>query len=804
MTVMQKARLRFFLIAASMTATGILAAFFAVSWLAPAMATKQLAAYGISVQGIAIKRFGLRESEIGSIQLLAEDKGIQARLENVRIGYRLTQLWDGRLDYIRIEHADLSIHPAAPSTSASPTALPTPAEILNKIPLDHFNIQRIDIGLFTTDNTAARKLEGKMELNDRKFHFELNEAQATKPLSASATLDGSGTIDIDIHRGRDQLLALKSVLHRTEDQYLSQGSMNADLEKLSTEAATWLGSRIPKVAGKLKAQWLGHLPGNMALNTETLRTGLKGKASVTLDATAFPGSGTSVAARMAFHADYENGAGRWSLKDKSYLSFQSGNGRGKVELDKVAGSFHLQPGQVRLEVAQDATLKTDKLVFAGGEISAAAVRLLQPFELGLTPGAPWHQTHASALLVTAGISAMPSFGLAGMQTTVHLVQLRADSLDGSVDARFTRPTADAVRLPDCRLASNFKLAQGKLSAKGSLDVGGDKLHMTWFAFHHLPTANGHADISLQRTRLGRPGLDVGAILAKKELPEISGGEISGSGAIGWERPHKTGGLQFRHDEDVELKSLAGKYDSYSFTGLDGHFLATGSGKDISLSWDKLAVDAVNVGLPIRKLSVQGRIHLPGDGGLEVHLENLGSDVLGGTISSKQIDIDLARAHNPFVIELRNIDAVQLVKLQNQEGLYADGILDGYLAADWAEDGLYISDGMLKARPPGGLIRYLGNDTVRGMASSNQAVRMALNILSDFHYQQMQIGINAQADGNTKLGIHLKGQNPSYENGRPIEFNLNVEQNILKLLQSLSMSNRISERLEKKIQKQMGE
>ena len=69
---------------------------------------------------------------------------------------------------------------------------------------------------------------------------------------------------------------------------------------------------------------------------------------------------------------------------------------------------------------------------------------------------------------------------------------------------------------------------------------------------------------------------------------------------------------------------------------------------------------------------------------------------------------------------------------------------------------------------------------------------------------MQIGINAQADGNTKLGIHLKGQNPSYENGRPIEFNLNVEQNILKLLQSLSMSNRISERLEKKIQKQMGE
>ncbi len=48
----------------------------------------------------------------------------------------------------------------------------------------------------------------------------------------------------------------------------------------------------------------------------------------------------------------------------------------------------------------------------------------------------------------------------------------------------------------------------------------------------------------------------------------------------------------------------------------------------------------------------------------------------------------------------------------------------------------------------------------------------------------------EPDGQSEIALHLKGRNPDYQNGRPIEINLTIRQNLLDLMRSLSISSSI--------------
>ncbi len=57
------------------------------------------------------------------------------------------------------------------------------------------------------------------------------------------------------------------------------------------------------------------------------------------------------------------------------------------------------------------------------------------------------------------------------------------------------------------------------------------------------------------------------------------------------------------------------------------------------------------------------------------------------------------------------------------------------------------------------------------------------------------------DGQSVIALHLKGRNPDYQNGRPIEINLTIRQNLLDLMRSLSISSSIEQAIsEKALQK----
>ena len=87
------------------------------------------------------------------------------------------------------------------------------------------------------------------------------------------------------------------------------------------------------------------------------------------------------------------------------------------------------------------------------------------------------------------------------------------------------------------------------------------------------------------------------------------------------------------------------------------------------------------------------------------------------------------------------------------------------------------------------------------AAANQGLRTTYEALSNFLYVELLSSINMSPDGNSTMTIKIKGNNPDFRSGRPIELNLNVQQNLLDLMRSLSISSNIEQIIsEKALQK----
>ena len=141
---------------------------------------------------------------------------------------------------------------------------------------------------------------------------------------------------------------------------------------------------------------------------------------------------------------------------------------------------------------------------------------------------------------------------------------------------------------------------------------------------------------------------------------------------------------------------------------------------------------------------------------------------------------------------------QIVALQQSEDIQAQGILEGRLPVTLAAGRITIDKGYLRALPPGGTIRYLANDASRALGGNSRELALALELLSDFRYEVLSSDVELDSDGNLLLGLSLAGHNPGQYEGRAVNFNINLEQNLDPLLQSLRLSGKLTEEIENRV------
>ena len=74
---------------------------------------------------------------------------------------------------------------------------------------------------------------------------------------------------------------------------------------------------------------------------------------------------------------------------------------------------------------------------------------------------------------------------------------------------------------------------------------------------------------------------------------------------------------------------------------------------------------------------------------------------------------------------------------------------------------------------------------------------AFKALEDFRYNTLDANVALAADGALTLAVRLRGANPAVEEGRAIAFNLNLNENLTALLESLRAADSITNQVEQR-------
>ena len=259
-------------------------------------------------------------------------------------------------------------------------------------------------------------------------------------------------------------------------------------------------------------------------------------------------------------------------------------------------------------------------------------------------------------------------------------------------------------------------------------------------------------------------------------------------------------LQLR--ANLNGKGLAGIYDRSLLSDVDGELQLLLAGERLTLELPNLSARQIDPGITLGPLQLQARyqasLQQPMAGSLSHQRAELG--ILGGSLSLEPATWKLDQPSQLLPLKLSGLDLQELFRVYPAEGLAGNGLIDGTLPVRLGA-AISVEQGLIEARAPGGRLRF-HSPRIRAMGLANPGMKLVTDALEDFHYDLLSSSLDYDQSGTLRLGMRLHGQNPAIEQGRPIHFNINLEEDIPTLLASLQLTDKVSDIIQQRIQQRM--
>ncbi|MEH6635991.1 MAG: YdbH domain-containing protein [Halioglobus sp.] len=258
---------------------------------------------------------------------------------------------------------------------------------------------------------------------------------------------------------------------------------------------------------------------------------------------------------------------------------------------------------------------------------------------------------------------------------------------------------------------------------------------------------------------------------------------------------------FQQQSQLTIRDISGSYDEYRFEGaaLAAHWRGIEHWK--TLKPIELSMAQLDIGFVL--VDILALVDLPKPTPIVqplVYIEKFSAGMFGGRLYLPQPrQWDFGARTNKMTLRAEQWQLADMVALQQDQDIQAQGRLEGELPVTMTGGRIIIEKGYLRALEPGGSIRYIANEASKALATSSPELGLALDLLSDFQYQVLSSEVELDQEGNLLLGLSLAGKNPSQYQGRPVNFNINLEQNLDPLLQSLRLSDNLVEKIEGRLQ-----
>ncbi|MFW1678331.1 YdbH domain-containing protein [Pontibacter sp. JAM-7] len=711
--------------------------------------------------------------ETDGVQLSYQTKTYQVHLSTGKISLSFdpyTLLTHQRLTTATIEQADIYIVPQHTTTNSVPLQLAQvsrwlPALWLPDLPTDQVNIDKLTISVQATEDKqwhSQHQLAITAQQINIDSEFSLTDQMT---LTSHAELSADNQLNWQLSRGSQPWLQLQA---RLQTPTTLHTALNMNIAGLSEGlAATFPEFALPTgFSGQLDTTGTIDLPQQLAFPADTLNT-ITSRQNIALT-----------------------------------LARQSPNGNIRSHL---AGTLMLDKGLARLNIEPNASLTL---------ANWSVPQLTKPMpKLAVTTAAPLSlQTTLSDNPTLAQLSISPTqLGLSATRLslpqgtlesgptliTLSQIDLANRRVRGQIEStqltyhqpNKTWPTLTinsdfSYRDKALQQAFNIRAQQPRLKISGSARTLLSKTPSTQLKWQMTP---------VQLNSLTR---ELNTAMPWLTLPQelsLQQGELHHKGSASIDNAQLSAQLHNRitdgqlHWQQTEFHGV--DWSSSTRIQAGGRWHDTGK---VKLRQVKKGVTVEDVEL---SYTYTGTVN---QGLFKLHTAK--ARFLEGMLALDPLQTNLTNPAFTSQLHLKGISLQQLLQLEQQPGLSGEGKISGSVPLNFAEGALSIANGRLASEAPGGTIRFQPTDNVLTYAAANKGLRMALELLQNFHYQQLSVDLSYAPDGKALLKTRLQGFNPEWSNGQPIDFNINIEENILQLIRALQLAEELSDRIEQRYSK----
>jgi hypothetical protein len=179
------------------------------------------------------------------------------------------------------------------------------------------------------------------------------------------------------------------------------------------------------------------------------------------------------------------------------------------------------------------------------------------------------------------------------------------------------------------------------------------------------------------------------------------------------------------------------------------------------------------------------------------IDNARLMLTGGEVSMAELAIDLPNPRVELALNVRDVDLARVLQLAQIEGLKGTGNLTGQIPVSITGDTVTIRNATLAATGPGTL-SYAPGTTPSALVGGGESVDMAMKALNNFQYSNLSLTMSREPGGDTVALMHVKGRNPDFYGGYPVEFNLNISGKLDQILDRSLAGYRIPENIRKSL------
>lgn len=789
----------------------VAAVYLSLPLVAEQLTRQLLQEQGITTQQLDIEHPGWNSLIIpkASFQLDSQDRKVSMLARDIELVFTpLELLFNNRIAQITIPHLDADINLTLPPNeeATEPTLLPLiiPAQFLAELPFNSLNISRYNINL-NLNNRSDLSFNGTANLTGEGliFHIETEAVKAIETLAATSQNTSDPQLSIDLQANSDNQIKLISQHY---GQLLSDTELAVSeiTEQLQIDSTHRINPR--QLASLLQTAEVKQLLQSFSVEIPKLpetdgQILLKGKSTLS------PGQTVTQAISEA----------------DSHYQFSA-----VLSLNQLVPEIHnieIEFDSELLQQQQNITVNLTQLNTALDKISAAPassnkveLSLIQPLSVTatltelFTLSATQHQpiTIPAAQLQIRGDSIVlqqPDSApiIINYQTAkISTMPFQLNKPEISADVKLPEVVAEVPGQPTpaVNISSRLNYANNQLNSRFNVIVSdpqfdSGQLLISGNSKTALPTENNqfpHTTAFWKIRPLALQGIEKVILNYQPDLPP--------------ELVVKAGTLKHRGWLDLNRNGIALRL-LQSASGVDASFDQT---HIYNASWvsettrshrgrlrDKgeLNIEFIDLGTPVESLKGNYSFSQRPGRNARIELASANARLLGGDITTLPMAFNPAEPEIDTAVALTNLDLADIIALEQQPGLTGQGTLNGQLPIRYQRGKISIRDGQINSNTEGGWIRFDPPSEFLALTQTNPSLMIAFDALSNFNFSSLGIRLNLAEDGAAILNTRIKGFNPDWNNSQPVDFSVNIEENIPKLIETLQFTDKLTRSIEKR-------